>query len=156
MRVLDIPCGRGRHALAAAQRGAKVVAVDNDPSQLHAAREAARRAQLDIEWRELDLERDPLPDGPFDVVMSFRYLDRARLPLFLDRVRPGGYFLAETFLVHQRDLGWGPASDQHLLRPGELWTLVQPFEIVLARDVLEVLDGRPMAVASVLAKRPEQ
>jgi hypothetical protein len=31
---------------------------------------------------------------------------------------------------------------------------VEPFEILLAREVLEVLDGRSSAVASVLAQRP--
>jgi hypothetical protein len=35
-----------------------------------------------------------------------------------------------------------------------LWTLVGDFEIVLAREVLETLDGRAKAVASILAQRP--
>ena len=153
MRVLDVACGRGRHAMAAAARGAEVMAVDADEEQLKAAEKVARKAQLQVDWRMADLQQD-LPDGPFDMVMVFNYLDRARMSNFLDMVRPGGYFMAETFLEQQRELGWGPTDDEHLLRPGELWSLVEPFEIILARDVLEVLDGRPMAVASVLARRP--
>jgi hypothetical protein len=69
-------------------------------------------------------------------------------------VQPGGYFQAEAFLEQQRDLGWGPTSDAHLLKRGELWSLAGDFEIVLAREVLEILDGRTRAVASVLAQRP--
>lgn len=139
--------------MAAAARGAEVMAVDADEEQLKAAEKVARKAQLQVDWRMADLQQD-LPDGPFDMVMVFNYLDRARMSNFLDMVRPGGYFMAETFLEQQRELGWGPTDDEHLLRPGELWSLVEPFEIILARDVLEVLDGRPMAVASVLARRP--
>ena len=155
MRVLDVACGRGRHAIAAAARGADVVALDDDEGRLIAAERAAKKAHVPVRWVKSDLAQDPIPNGPYDLVMVFNYLDRARMPVFLEAVRPGGYFMAETFLLQQRELGWGPTSDEHLLRPSELWSLVEPFEIVLARDVLEVLDGRPMAVASVLARRPE-
>jgi 2-polyprenyl-3-methyl-5-hydroxy-6-metoxy-1,4-benzoquinol methylase len=132
-----------------------VLAIDSDEERVRVGERAAKKARLEIDWRIADLH-DDLPGGPFDVVMVFNYLDRARMDGFLDMVRPGGYFMAETFLEQQRELGWGPTDDEHLLRPGELWSLVEPFEIVLARDVLEVLDGRPMAVASVLARRPEE
>jgi 2-polyprenyl-3-methyl-5-hydroxy-6-metoxy-1,4-benzoquinol methylase len=155
MHVLDVACGTGRHAMAAAARGANVLAMDADEERLRAGEKTAKKAQLHIEWRKADLQED-LPSGPFDMVMVFNYLDRSRMSQFLEMVRPGGYFLAETFLEQQRELGWGPTDDEHLLRPGELWSLVEPLEIVLARDVLEVVDGRPMAVASVLARRPQE
>lgn len=156
MRVLDVACGRGRHAIAAAARGAEVVALDADVEQLQAAEKTARKVGVPVEWQQADLEHDPLPPGLFDLVMVFNYLDRTRMPQMLAAVRPGGYFMAEAFLEQQRELGWGPTSDEHLLRQGELWSLVEPFEIILARDVLEVLDGRPMAVASILARCPDE
>jgi 2-polyprenyl-3-methyl-5-hydroxy-6-metoxy-1,4-benzoquinol methylase len=154
MRVLDIACGSGRHAVAAAERGAQVIGIDTDTAQLEEAGRAAAKARVSVDWQQKNLERDGLPDGPFDLVMMFNYLDRERLPAFLASVRPGGFFLAETFTEQQRELGWGPTSDAHLLKPCELWSLVEPYEIVLAREVLEMLDGRPMAVGSVLARRP--
>ncbi|NIM48856.1 MAG: methyltransferase domain-containing protein [Gemmatimonadales bacterium] len=154
MRVLDLACGRGCHAIAAAERGAHVVAVDNDAEILRSAEKAARKANVTVEWVQADLQRDPLPEGKFDIVMVFNYLDRARMSQFLDAVKPGGYFMLETFLEQQRELGWGPTSDEHLLKAGELWELVQPFEILLAREVVEILDGRSMAVSSILAQRP--
>ena len=156
MRVLDLACGRGSHAIAAAQRGAQVVAVDIDDDRLRDAERTARKAGVTVEWIKADLTRDRLPEGPFDLVMQFDYLDRARLPDFLDLVRPGGYFAAETFLEMQRELGWGPTSDEHLLKPAELWSLVGRFEIVLAREVHETLDGRTKAIASILAKCPSE
>jgi hypothetical protein len=62
--------------------------------------------------------------------------------------------MMETFLVAQRHLGWGPQSDDHLLRPGELNELVAPLAVSHGREVVEPLDGdRWRAVASALGKR---
>lgn len=154
MRVLDVACGRGRHAIAAARRGASVVALDVDAASLRHGEEAARNANVSIQWVQADLERDSLPAGPFDVVLLFNYLDRRRMKVFLDAVCAGGYLLGETFLERQRALGWGPTSTDHLLAAGEIFSLIHPYELVSAREALEMLDGRPMAVASVLARRP--
>ena len=75
------------------------------------------------------------------------------LEAFREAVRPGGYLVCETFLEAQRAHGWGPTSDDHLLKPGELLQLVEPFEVILAREALDFVSGRPMAVASILALR---
>lgn len=153
-RVLDLACGRGRHAIAAAQLGARVTAIDADAAKLKIAAKLARKAGVAIEWIQADLERDRLPAGPFDVVMMFNYLDRKRLAQFVALVKPGGFFLSETFLERQRDLGWGPTSDNHLLKPMEFPHLVAPLTLVFAREVLEILDGHPRMIAAVLAQRP--
>jgi SAM-dependent methyltransferase len=155
-RVLDLACGQGCNAIAAARRGAAGVAGDADRDRLGDAEAAARKVGVPVEWVQADLTRDPLPPGAFDVVMQFNFLHRDRLPDFLAAVKPGGYFSAETFLEQQRELGWGPTSDDHLLKRGEIWSLVGRYEIVLAREALEVLDGRTRAVASVLARRPPE
>ncbi len=156
MRVLDLACGRGRNAIAAAKLGAHVVAVDVDEEKLRTAAQAAKESGVTVQWVRADLRSDQVPAGPFDLVMIFNYLDRTRLDTFLGAVAPGGYFMAETFLEAQREFGWGPSSPDHLLRPAELLSLVHPFEIILARDVIETIDGRQMALASVLAQRPTE
>jgi ubiquinone/menaquinone biosynthesis C-methylase UbiE len=153
MRVLDLACGTGRHALAAAERGAVVTAVDADAGKLKSGRKAADQRNVSVEWVQDDLERYPLPESGYDIVMVFNYLDRHRMSEIMRAVRPGGHLLAEMFLESQRDLGWGPKSDDHLLRSGELTTLVRPLEVVQAREALDFHAGRPMSVASVLAQR---
>jgi SAM-dependent methyltransferase len=152
-RVLDLACGNGRHAIAAAQLGAKVVAVDRDPDCLASARAFAAKAGLLVDWQEADLE-DEWPDwGVFDAVLLFNYLDRPRFSRALDAVRPGGIVIAESFLTTQREQGWGPTADAHLLLPGELARLVAPFEIVHGREVAEPVDTeRWRHVASVCAR----
>ncbi len=151
--VLDIACGDGRHAVVAARRGARVTGIDGDPARLRDAETAALHSGVTVTWMPLDLSRDPLPPGPFDVVMVFYYLDRARMSDFLNAVKPGGYFLAETYLEAQRELGEGPTCDDHLLKPGELTRLIQPLQLVHAREVMEQFDNRARIIASVLAQR---
>lgn len=153
-RVLDLACGEGRHALAAAALGAHVVGVDRDSDKLATARDTAAVRGLKAEFRCLDLE-GPWPDlGVFDVVLVFNYLDRARMPQVVDCIAPGGVLLMETFLAQQRELGWGPSAPEHLLRPGEVTQLVRPLEVVHGREVLEPVDAeRWRAVASVVARR---
>jgi 2-polyprenyl-3-methyl-5-hydroxy-6-metoxy-1,4-benzoquinol methylase len=156
-RVLDLACGEGRHSLAAAALGAKVTGVDRDPSKLSVARERAAAARLSIEWRELDLE-GPLPElGGFDAVLVFNYLDRASMPKILRLVAPGGRLMMETFLDAQREAGWGPTSERHLLHPGELGRLVAPLTIEHGREVFETVDAeRWRAVASIVAVRSKK
>jgi len=153
-RVLDLACGEGRHSLAAAARGARVVAIDSDPVKLSLARQRAASADLTIDWRELDLEEEWPELEPFDAVLVFNYLDRANMPDILRLVAPGGLLFMETFLEAQREAGWGPTSAAHLLRPGELARLVAPLRVVHGREVIEPLDtDRWRAVASVVAQR---
>jgi 2-polyprenyl-3-methyl-5-hydroxy-6-metoxy-1,4-benzoquinol methylase len=150
--VLDLACGEGRHSLAAAARGARVTAVDRDETRLAAARERAEAQGLAIDWMTADLEQ-PWPElGAFDAVLVFNYLDRATMPRMIELVEPGGLLMMETFLSTQRDLGWGPTSDDHLLQPGELARLVAPLTVLHGREVIEAMDAeRWRAVASVLA-----
>jgi 2-polyprenyl-3-methyl-5-hydroxy-6-metoxy-1,4-benzoquinol methylase len=156
-RVLDLACGEGRHSLAAAARGAKVVGIDRDPAKLAGAHDRADAAGLSIEWRQLDLEGSWPELGDFDAVLVFNYLDRASMPRILGLVAPGGRLMMETFLEAQRESGWGPTSERHLLRNGELARLVAPLTIVHGREVFEAVDSRRWrAVASVLAVRSKK
>jgi 2-polyprenyl-3-methyl-5-hydroxy-6-metoxy-1,4-benzoquinol methylase len=150
--VLDLACGEGRHSLAAAARGARGTAVDRDETRLAAARERAEAQGLAIDWMTADLEQ-PWPElGAFDAVLVFNYLDRATMPRMIELVEPGGLLMMETFLSTQRDLGWGPTSDDHLLQPGELARLVAPLTVLHGREVIEAMDAeRWRAVASILA-----
>jgi hypothetical protein len=127
--------------------------VDREEAQLDIGRELAESGGLKIDWRTADLEGDWPDFGKFDAVLVFNYLDRARMPLILDCVAPGGILVMETFLTVQRSFGWGPSKEDHLLRPGELSRLVVPLEIVHGREVVEPVDAdRWKAVAGIVAE----
>ncbi len=70
-RVLDVACGSGNTAIAAARRAwGGTVGVDYVPELLEHGKERAAAEGLDIEWAVGDTESLPLDDASFDVVLS--------------------------------------------------------------------------------------
>jgi ubiquinone/menaquinone biosynthesis C-methylase UbiE len=70
-RVLDVACGSGNGALAAARRSwGNAVGVDFVPALLERGRERAATERLDVEFVEGDAAELPLGDAEFDVVIS--------------------------------------------------------------------------------------
>jgi SAM-dependent methyltransferase len=68
-RVLDVPCGTGSAALAAARRFCRAVGVDT-AEVLEAARRRAEADGLEVAFLEGGAGELPFPDGSFDVVLS--------------------------------------------------------------------------------------
>jgi ubiquinone/menaquinone biosynthesis C-methylase UbiE len=94
-RVLDVACGSGNAAIAAARRGAEAVGIDYVPALLARGRRRAGAEGLGVDLVEGDAEAIPFPDASFDAVLSvFGAMfapDHARAFSELARVcRPGG------------------------------------------------------------------
>jgi SAM-dependent methyltransferase len=70
-RVLDVACGSGNGAIAAARRTwTKTTGADFVPALLERGRERAAAERLDVEFVEADAQSLPFDDGSFDVTMS--------------------------------------------------------------------------------------
>lgn len=69
-QVLDVACGNGNAALAAARRFGEVVGVDYVPSLLEEGRERARAEGWQVDFREGDAEDLPFPDNSFDATTA--------------------------------------------------------------------------------------
>jgi SAM-dependent methyltransferase len=69
-RVLDVACGAGNAAIAAAKAGAEVTGLDLVPELLEAGRGKAAEAGVEIAWVEGDAEALPSADDAFDYVFS--------------------------------------------------------------------------------------
>jgi ubiquinone/menaquinone biosynthesis C-methylase UbiE len=69
-RVLDVACGSGNAAIAAARCGCDAVGVDYVPALLARGRRRAEAEGLSIELRDGDAEAIPFPDASFDAVLS--------------------------------------------------------------------------------------
>lgn len=101
-RVLDVACGTGVVALAAARAGAHVTGVDLTPELLKRARENAAITGAEIDWREGDVEALPFPDASFDVVVSqFGHMFAPRPDVatreMLRVLKPGGRIAFSTW-----------------------------------------------------------
>jgi SAM-dependent methyltransferase len=102
-RLLDVPCGNGRHSIELARRGYRVTGVDLSQEFL-----AAARAELDADWRLGDM-RALLSDGSLEAAAfdgafcfgnSFGYLDHTGIAAFLGALsvalKPGAKLVIET------------------------------------------------------------
>jgi cyclopropane fatty-acyl-phospholipid synthase-like methyltransferase len=69
-RLLDLPVGAGRHALALAHRGYRVTGLDLSSSALSLARDEARRQGVVVDFSSGDM-RSPPPGGPYDGAYCF-------------------------------------------------------------------------------------
>ena len=70
-RVLDVACGSGNGAIAAARRTwGGTVGADYVPSLLERGRERAAAERLEIEFVEADAQNLPFEDASFDVAIS--------------------------------------------------------------------------------------
>lgn len=104
-RVLDMGCGAGHSAIAAAARAAHVTALDVTPEMLEvAARLATERGLTNMTFQQGDVSALPFADASFDVVTSrvsaHHYADPASALAEAFRVlRPGGRFLLVDTIV---------------------------------------------------------
>src|SRR5262245_41265117 len=68
--VLDVACGNGNAALAAARRFCEVTGIDYVPALLARAAERSQAERLAVRFMEADAERLPFDDASFDAVLS--------------------------------------------------------------------------------------
>ena len=133
-----------------AARGLATLAVDVSPEGLRRAREAAARAGLALETRALDLEREPLPDGPFAAISCFHYLQRDLFPALAARLAPGGVLACE--IATRAEPGAEPEAERALPARAER----APAAVRSARDRRTTARAgtASAALARVLARRP--
>src|SRR5437868_3960234 len=98
-KVLDVPCGGGRHSLELAARGHRVTGVDLSDDFLQAARAGAAARSLPVAWEQREMTDLPWReefDGAFCFGNSFGYLEDEANARFLAAVaralKPGGRF----------------------------------------------------------------
>lgn len=68
-RILDLPCGFGRHSVRLAAAGHAVVGIDNNPGFLAKARRDAEEVGVEVDFRQDDMRNIDF-DGEFDRVIT--------------------------------------------------------------------------------------
>jgi SAM-dependent methyltransferase len=101
-RVLDVGCGTGVAAITAARCGAQVDGLDLSPALIERAKENASIAQVEVHFREGDVEHLPYDDGQFDCVLSqFGHMFAPRPEIataeMLRVLKPGGTIAFSTW-----------------------------------------------------------
>ena len=98
--VLEIGCGTGTNAIALARRGFRVTATDIVDQAIQTARDKARVAGVNVDFRVADALRDD-PGGPYDILFDrgvyhcLRTEDLKAFHRFLERAtRTGSWWLS--------------------------------------------------------------
>ncbi|MFW5920906.1 MAG: class I SAM-dependent methyltransferase [Polyangiales bacterium] len=129
-RALDVASGTGRIAVWLARRGLDVTAVDVSPVGLSLAREVAADEGVRLATEIADLERDPLPDGPYELIACVDYRQPSLFPEMVARLAPGGVLVAQLATVHNLERHQKP-SRRFLAEPGELREAAGDLDVLL-------------------------
>ena len=154
--VLDLACGRGRHAVPAVRAGLPLIGVDRSAQFLSELRARAEALGEDIPVLQADLEREcglPFREEGFGAVLVFRYLHRPLCERISELLAPGGLLIYETFTEAQRQYAHGPKRPEFLLRADELPELFTSLEVTSYEEVQNA-HPRPEAVARLIARKP--
>jgi tellurite methyltransferase len=151
--ALDVAAGRGRHSIALARAGMKVVAVDSSLAGLQILSVASRGENFPILPVVADLKSFPIREGRYDVVLNVNFLERELFPPLKGALKPGGMLLVDTFLIDQAAMGH-PRDSRFLLGHYELRDLLEGLELMRYREGIVVYrDGTKAWRASALAMR---
>lgn len=153
--VLDLACGRGRHALALGRAGRVAIGLDRDRARLAELARAARAGHLPVHPLLADVEASgaiPLASASCGAVLVFRYLHRPLASEIVRVLRPGGLLLYETFTRRHREIAEQPRNPAFLLEPGELPKLFAALETLRAEEAV-VEAPAPEAVARLVARK---
>jgi SAM-dependent methyltransferase len=100
------------------------------------AQEASNR-NLALNLLQMDLEATAsLPQGPFDVISKFFYLQRSLLPIIKEILKPGGIAILRSF-GKTKDATTESGNPDIILNPGELLEVFAEWDILLYEEGLE-------------------
>jgi len=128
-QALDVAGGTGRNAIWLAQRGWDVTIADVSDLALSLAAERAEAIHVELHTSLRDLHEEPLPDGPWDLILLFHYLDRQLFPVLAFALGPRGLLIGALATVANLERNERPALP-HLIEEKELPTLIGNLEIV--------------------------
>lgn len=159
--VLDLGCGLGNLACAAARRGARVTALDASPAAIENLDRVARAEHLAVKALQCDL-RGWRPVLDWDGIaciglLMFLPCEQARAVLAAIRsgVRPGGVAAVNVLVAGTTFLDMFDAGGHCLFEPGEIERAFAGWTVLAARaDEFPAPNGTVKRFETVVARRP--
>lgn len=128
-RAIDIAGGAGRNAIWLAERGLDVTIADVSSVGLALAASRAAEAGVTVRTVCTDLEEQPFPPGPWDLILSCRYLQRPLFKIYPQVLASGGTLVVIQPTKSNLQRHEKPPAD-FLLDDGELPRLVQGLSFI--------------------------
>jgi SAM-dependent methyltransferase len=120
--LIDLGCGDGRIAIAAARRGARALGTDIDPDRITEARKAARLAGVGrrARFRREDLFATGLEKTDVVTLYLVPHVNAFLHGRLLDQLRPGSRIVSHAFGI----AGWTPDAQAEVgHRVVSMWTV---------------------------------
>ena len=163
--VLSLAEGEGRNAVFLARQGCRVRAVDFSTAGRDKAHLLADRYGVTVDYDLADLTQYELGRERWDGIVSiFCHFAEAQRRTLLASVakalKPGGYYLMETYNQQQLGRGTGgPGELSHLPSLDELIRQFEGLERVVARDMLRDIKEGPYhrglsSVCQLIVRKP--
>jgi tellurite methyltransferase len=160
-RVIDLGCGIGNLAVAAAQRGCTVTALDASPTAIDDLRKRAARLGLMIDAQVADLRQYPIADG-YDCIVSIGLLMFFARPLAqggLMRIRaavpPGGLAAVNVLIEGTTFMEMFDPPGYYLFGEGELATAFAGWTMeYLKVEAFPAPVGTVKRFCTIVARRP--
>ncbi len=143
-KAIDVAGGAGRNAIWLAQRGLDVTIADVSPVGLAQAEARAQKAGVTLTTLCTDLQEKPFPAGPWDLIVSVRYLHRPLFAIYPSVLTPGGSLVVIQPTKTNLERHDKPPPD-FLLEDGELPRLIQGLKVIHCEEGW-LADGRHDAV----------
>ena len=150
-RVLDVAMGDGRNAIYLSGLGFQAEGVDISSEAVQKALEAAKAQGIELDAYAVDLEKEPfIRPEHYDVIICFRYLQRALIPDMKKGLKAGGVVVYETYTIDQIQFG-KPKNPDFLLKPNELLNMFRDFHCIKYHE--GVFEDKK-ATAGIIARKP--
>jgi tellurite methyltransferase len=150
-KALDLACGSGRNAIWLAGQGWSVTAVDGSLVAVEILRNRASERGVAVNTKIANLEKFEYQIEPasWNLIAICYYLQRDLFEPAKQGVVPGGILIS---IVHITDQGEEPTA--HRLRPGELESYFQGWQILQRREGRPSDAAHQRSVAEIVARRP--
>lgn len=147
-KVLDIAMGEGRNGVYLATQGFNVTGLDIAEKGLEKAHRLAKKHNVTIETKVVDLENFQIKPNTYDVILCSYYMQKDLFNQFQSGLKPGGMIVVETYNVDY--LKYARFSRKWALDTNELLAIFKDLRVIRYQDY----DDGKEAYSSIIAQRP--
>ena len=117
-------------------------------------RNLARERGVEVEAVEADLLNFDMGAEQYDLITKFYYYQPELFPAIKTALKPGGFFIFQTFSTDQLNFDQGPRNPAHLVEPNALLPVFADFRLRFYQDAVVAEDEA--AVRLIAQKMPTE